>query len=805
MKPSIFLKYLLACIVSFSIINNILAVGLNNSNFQRIETSNYIISTAKDDQAAPIIAYNSKKNEYLVVWSDERNKSTYGKDIFAKILNSKLEQKGDEFSVNVSSGNQWAMDVAYNSIDDQYLIIWNDDLTGNIQGQLISNSGDLLGGKINIANPAKSYISSLAYNSRDNKYLVVWDEGDISQNKSDIYGQILSRDGTLQGSKFPIVTESYNQYNPVISYNSNDNEFLVVWQDERNSINNVKYVDIYCKRITGLGQLINGDIPISDINDNDYKQLPSVAYNSTRNEYLIVWTQGKTLSSMNIYGRLVKNNGIMEDDAIILCSAYGKQSNPDVAYNSEDKEYLIVWDDARGANLDIYGQKLSQTGQLIGGNFAISTALEDQDYPKIVFNNVENNYLVVWSDNRNKIVNAGDIYAQIISNPDFLLKIEPDILYADGKSTATVTLTLKGMFGEPLIGKDIDIKVTKGQGNISSDIKDNGDGTYTAIYTASNQTGTETITATALNKTKSIDIKLIGVCRKGDVDGNGVVNSKDAMLVLQFIVNLKTLTDTQKCSADVIEDGEIKVNDAIKILQIAVGAGAPPKDNIKTDNITVSIDKIQGILGKNVLVPIMVNNINEVAGGDISISFNSSVLKVKDVLSDNIFSWNLIKSGNLRIAFANSQMINQKVLALISFDVIDNNFSPIDLSDINLYNSSGKPLMPKVINGEFMPYNMTVDQNGLFQNFPNPFNPETWIPYQLKDGSEVVIKIFSANGDLIREFNLGYKPAGIYTNCDRAVYWDGKDKSGISVASGIYFYSIYTGDFHATRKMIVLR
>ena len=100
-------------------------------------------------------------------------------------------------------------------------------------------------------------------------------------------------------------------------------------------------------------------------------------------------------------------------------------------------------------------------------------------------------------------------------------------------------------------------------------------------------------------------------------------------------------------------------------------------------------------------------------------------------------------------------------------------------------------------------YDMPAEQNALLQNFPNPFNPETWIPYQLKDNSEVTIKIFDANGGLVRELALGYKLAGIYTSRDRSAYWDGKDKFGISVACGIYFYSIHAGDFSAVGKMML--
>jgi len=93
--------------------------------------------------------------------------------------------------------------------------------------------------------------------------------------------------------------------------------------------------------------------------------------------------------------------------------------------------------------------------------------------------------------------------------------------------------------------------------------------------------------------------------------------------------------------------------------------------------------------------------------------------------------------------------------------------------------------------------------SALLQNFPNPFNPETWIPYQLKEDCEVNIRIFDISGNMIREFALGFRPAGTYTSRGKALYWDGRNSTGEPVANGVYFYTIHAGDFRATRKMVI--
>ena len=93
----------------------------------------------------------------------------------------------------------------------------------------------------------------------------------------------------------------------------------------------------------------------------------------------------------------------------------------------------------------------------------------------------------------------------------------------------------------------------------------------------------------------------------------------------------------------------------------------------------------------------------------------------------------------------------------------------------------------------------------LAQNFPNPFNPETWIPYQLNKATEVKISIYDVSGRLVRSLDLGWQPTGSYMTPSSAAYWDGRNAVGERVASGIYFYTLQTSDFAATRRMVILK
>jgi len=99
----------------------------------------------------------------------------------------------------------------------------------------------------------------------------------------------------------------------------------------------------------------------------------------------------------------------------------------------------------------------------------------------------------------------------------------------------------------------------------------------------------------------------------------------------------------------------------------------------------------------------------------------------------------------------------------------------------------------------------TVTDTELLANYPNPFNPETWIPFQLSASSPVIVRIYDGQGQLVRNLELGYQRAGVYTSKSQAAFWDGKNEIGERVTSGVYFYQLLADHFTATRKMAILK
>ncbi len=110
---------------------------------------------------------------------------------------------------------------------------------------------------------------------------------------------------------------------------------------------------------------------------------------------------------------------------------------------------------------------------------------------------------------------------------------------------------------------------------------------------------------------------------------------------------------------------------------------------------------------------------------------------------------------------------------------------------------------PDVLSAVWQDLSQVPEDTSLLPNYPNPFNPETWIPYQLAMPAAVTVAIHAADGRLVRTLAVGYQSAGVYQSKGRATYWDGRNAQGEPVASGVYFYTLMAGDFTATRKLLI--
>ena len=296
---------------------------------------------------------------------------------------------------------------------------------------------------------------------------------------------------------------------------------------------------------------------------------------------------------------------------------------------------------------------------------------------------------------------------------------------------------------------------------------------------------------------------------KGDVNGDREVSSVDAALALRISVGLETPTDRQKLMADMNDDGEIGADDALMILRKALESAAPGVGAVAGANgqIGIAMPEVHGLAGESITVPVNVDDTGGLAGGDISIYYDQKALRAVDVsfAPDVLLISNLNDPGMVRIAFANINGVGGKTLAEIRFTILADDTSPLTFKTVNLYTPNALPLVSRAIDGKFSSWAVPPESSALLQNFPNPFNPDTWIPYQLSAESDVSITIYNAVGKMVRRLDLGHKPAGIYRTQGRAAHWNGRNEAGELAVSGVYFVVLEARGYQEIRRVALIR
>ena len=168
------------------------------------------------------------------------------------------------------------------------------------------------------------------------------------------------------------------------------------------------------------------------------------------------------------------------------------------------------------------------------------------------------------------------------------------------------------------------------------------------------------------------------------------------------------------------------------------------------------------------------------------------------VIAEN---WQKVRPGVVPVIVAPTQLLADRDM----LDIYRRMYSALDeqLTSGRLQNAENAMVLRDILG--MLIAELKPKRTLLLANYPNPFNPDTWIPYQLSDDSSVEIRIYTSTGQHIRTMSLGHKLAGFYTSRQKAAYWDGRNEAGESVASGVYFYSIRAGDYTTIRKMTVTR
>jgi hypothetical protein len=391
-------------------VNDIYGQRLSGATNERIGIV-FRISTLSDGDknhtsSNPKVVYNRTAHEYVVVWhgSGLFNSPDRFFEIYGRRLSRAGKEIGSDFRIShttdlgkvntsfVRSSSQ--ADIAWNSVNNEYLVIWKgmgepeDVVKTEIYGQRLTTNGELLGRYFRISHTTDQGINfnanapSIAYNSRDNQYLVVWSGGFKNESQIEIWGKGLSAGGEAIGTRkdFRVshvadVGSDRRASSPHVVYNSSNNEYFVVFQ--ANGVrgqDNADVYEIFGQRIDAATVAEAGptDFRISTtVGTGNRATRPSVTFNSAAKEYLVLWRNTMQTGPSEIFGQRISSGGaqIEADFQISTITAVGKDrtvNNSTVTYNTVNGEYFVVWQgnglpgDKAPKVTEIFGQRLAQ-------------------------------------------------------------------------------------------------------------------------------------------------------------------------------------------------------------------------------------------------------------------------------------------------------------------------------------------------------------------------------------------------------------------------------------------------------------
>ena len=308
--------------------------------------------------------------------------------------------------------------------------------------------------------------------------------------------------------------------------------------------------------------------------------------------------------------------------------------------------------------------------------------------------------------------------------------------------------------GKPIVGQTVGFSVLEGEGTLSAKtVKTDARGKAQITLTLGRASGINKVKASSEGIQSWVLFTAVGTEEVpqlvSDVNGDGIVNIQDLVLIAgQF-------GKTGEHVADVNGDGVVNIQDLVLVAgAFGEGAAAPSARAVSLSRLTAS--DVEGWL----VEARAVSSVGQDRQILTSFSPQTHLLSGSGSGDPELQSGSASRPGGL--SYLRGLAVLERLLA---------------------------SLMPK--------------ETALLANYPNPFNPETWIPYQVANPAEVTVTIYAANGAVVRTLDLGHQRAGSYASRHRAAYWDGRNAQGEPVASGVYFYTLTAGDFSATRKMVI--
>jgi hypothetical protein len=386
-----------------------------------LDAGGFRVGVGSADRHVPAVA--AGLTDYLVVWQDERNLAASGEDIYgARVTTAGTVTDPTGFAIDTGTNDQTTPVVAFNG--SQYLVTWTDarnmatsDL--DIYGTLVSPDATVSPAAGLVISTGAAEETAPAVASNGTNYLVVWqDNRDSDTSGADIYGVRVTTGGTvLDPNAIAISTANSDQLSPNVA--SDGANYFVVWQDERNE--GTSGMDIYGARVTAAGAVLDpGGIAISTASSDQLA--PTIT--GSGSGYLVAWTDGRNqgTSGEDIYGARVSSAGtVLDSSGIPICANSANQYSAAAAFDGTD--YLVAWSDERNigtTGVDVYGARVSTSGTVMDpASIPIVQVAGDDIYPAVA--SAGGGFLVVWEDGRNSATTGDEIYGARVTDSGVVL------------------------------------------------------------------------------------------------------------------------------------------------------------------------------------------------------------------------------------------------------------------------------------------------------------------------------------------------------------------------------------------------
>ncbi len=331
----------------------------------------------------------------------------------------------------------------------------------------------------------------------------------------------------------------------------------------------------------------------------------------------------------------------------------------------------------------------------------------------------------------------------------------------------------------------------------------------------------------------------------GDVTGNESVGAFDAAWVLEYVANeligttiqfpietstppwaslpltaaeAREVADVDDSGAPQAEPVDIAAIDASHILMKRVGkivlfvaeGGAPPAPSSQPSVLAYGLRgaSTSSRPGAQVTISLDASTVEELYAGELRLDFDPALLRLTDVTlrgggdaSQRPLLAHRMGDGQVAVVFASARPIESTDSTLdVTFQATRQIAEPAE----GTIRSSHLRLNGSRMRADFAyPFRVEPYRFTLMANYPNPFNPETWIPFELAEDADVTVRIYALDGEIVRKLDLGYQPIGEYRARESAAYWDGRNELGERVASGVYVYELLAGEERAVRRMVI--